>query len=165
MGNPAKPIPEGYHSITPHLIVRSADNAIEFYKRAFGAEERGRHSSPDGKIMHSEIKIGDSILMLVDEYPEWKCLGPESRGGTSVTLHLYVEDADAVFNRAVAAGAKVLMPVQDAFWGDRYGKLADPFGHEWSIGTRKEELTHEEVAKRADAFFAQMGQKQQRAGA
>jgi uncharacterized glyoxalase superfamily protein PhnB len=155
------PIPEGHHTVTAHLIIRGAAQAIEFYKKAFGAQEISRMLGPDGKsIVHAEIKIGDSFVFLVDEMPQMGARSPQALGGTAVTFHLYVEDADAVFNQAVAAGAKVQMPLADMFWGDRFGKLADPFGHEWSVATHKEDLTPEEMQKRAAAAFAQMPQKQ-----
>ena len=156
----AKPIPEGYHTLTPQIVVRDAARAIEFYKSAFGAELlNAAPDGPGGKITHASMKIGDSILMLTDEFPEWGCLGPQSIGGSPVTLHIYVEDVDALFDRAVAAGAKVTMPLQDQFWGDRYGQLADPFGHRWSLATHKEELTREEVAKRSEAIFSKMSKE------
>jgi uncharacterized glyoxalase superfamily protein PhnB len=155
-----KAIPEGYHTVTPHLTVRGAAQAIEFYKRAFGAEEQMRMPGPDGKsVMHAELKIGNSIIFLNDEYPDTRCRSPLSLGGIAGSLHLYVEDVDAAFKRAVAAGAQVRMPVADMFWGDRYGKVVDPFGHEWGIGTHKEDLTPDEILKRRDAFFAQMPKK------
>jgi uncharacterized glyoxalase superfamily protein PhnB len=157
---PVKPIPEGQHTVTPHLIIRGAAEAIEFYKKAFGAKEKARMPGPDGKsIVHSEIQVGDSWVYIVDEMPEMGARSPQALGGTPVSFHLYVEDADAVFNQAVAAGAKVQMPLADMFWGDRFGKLADPFGHEWSVATHKEDLTPEEMQKRAAAAFAQMPQK------
>lgn len=156
MANPVKPIPEGYHTVTPHLSVKGAAQAIEFYKKAFGAEELARHPGPDGKLMHAAIKIGDSIVFLNDEFLEMGMLGPESVGGTSVILHLYVEDVDAAFNRAVAAGAKVQMPLTDKFWGDRYGMLSDPFGHRWSLATHIEDVTPEQMAERAAKAFAEM---------
>ena len=140
-----KPIPEGMHSVTPHLVCAGAAEAIEFYKQAFGAVEGGRLPGPDGKLMHAMIRIGDSAVMLVDEMPQWGALGPKSLKGSPVTLHLYVEDVDAVVKRAVSLGAKVTMPVDDMFWGDRYGKLEDPFGHHWSIGTHKRDVTSEEM--------------------
>jgi len=150
-----KPIPEGHHTLTPHLVVKGASQAIEFYKRAFGAEEIVRMPGPDGKsVMHAELKIGDSRLWLVDEFPAMGSLGPHGIGGTPVTIHVYVEDADAIFNQAVAAGAEVRMPIQDAFWGDRYGLIVDPFGHKWSVATHKEDLTPEELAKRAQVAFS-----------
>ena len=140
-----KPIPEGMHSVTPHLVCAGAAEAIEFYKQAFGAVEGGRLPGPDGKLMHAMIRIGDSAVMLVDEMPQCGALGPKSLKGSPVTLHLYVEDVDAVVKRAVSLGAKVTMPVDDMFWGDRYGKLEDPFGHHWSIGTHKRDVTSEEM--------------------
>ncbi len=153
-----KPIPQGFHTVTPHLVIRDAAKAIEFYKRAFGAKEIMRMSGPDGQgIMHAEIKIGDSCLMIVDEMPHMERFGsPQKLGGTSVALSLYVEDADQLFQRAVDAGAKVSMPMMDAFWGDRYGKVTDPFGHDWEICTRKEDLTPEEIGNRAEKFFGGM---------
>ena len=149
-----KPIPEGFHTITPHLVVKGATQAIEFYKKAFGAEEIVRMPGPDGQsVMHAELKIGDSRLWLVDEFPAMGSLGLRGVGGKPVTIHLYVEDADAIFNQAVAAGAEVRMAMQDAFWGDRYGLIVDPFGHKWSLATHKEDLTPEDLAKRAQAAF------------
>lgn len=154
MAAAAKPIPDGFHTITPHLIVRDAGRAIEFYKTAFGAEEVMRMPGPDGKsVMHAELRIGNSILMMCEEMAE-QCKSPATLKGTPVTLHLYVQDADKAFERAVKAGARVTMPVMDAFWGDRYGKLADPFGHEWSIATHKHDLTPEQIQKGAEAFFS-----------
>src|SRR5437870_2833393 len=144
MAGKAKAIPEGYHTLTPHLVVRDGTRATEFYKQAFGAEIRGIHYGPDGKsVMHAEVKIGDSILMLSDEFPQMGVLSPQSRGGTSVTIHMYIEDADAAFNRAVSAGATVTMPLMDAFRGDRYGQVVDPFGHLWSLGTHTQDLASE----------------------
>ena len=140
-----KPIPEGMHSVTPHLVCAGAAEAIEFYKKAFGAVEGARLPGPDGKLMHAMIRIGDSAVMLVDEMPQWGALGPMSLKGSPVTIHLYVEDVDAVVKRAVSLGAKVTMPVDDMFWGDRYGKVEDPFGHHWSIGTHKRDVTPEEM--------------------
>jgi len=130
--------------------VKGAGKAIEFYKKAFGAEEIGRVPGPDGKsLMHADLRIGDSYVFLVDEFPEMGCRGPESIGGTPVTIHMYVEDVDAAFAKAVAAGAQVKMPLSDMFWGDRYGVLADPFGHAWSIATHQEDVTPGEIGKRA----------------
>jgi len=140
-----KAIPEGYHSITPYMTVRNAARAIEFYKQAFGAVEKGVMPGPGGKIMHAELRIGDSLLMLADEFPEYGALSPESTGGAGMGLHIYTEDVDTAFDRAVRAGAKVEMPVADMFWGDRYGKLADPFGHKWSIGTHKKDMSAAEM--------------------
>ena len=143
-------IPEGFHTLTPHLVVKGASAAIEFYKQAFGAQELGRLMGSDGtSIMHAQIKIGDSIVFLVDEFPQMGCKGPLSIGGTAVTLHLYVADVDTAFQRAVAAGAQVRMPVSDMFWGDRYGRVADPFGHEWSLATHQEDLTPRQISERA----------------
>jgi PhnB protein len=151
-----KAIPEGYHTVTPHLVVRGADRAIDFYKRAFGAEEQFRIAAPDGKsLMHAEIKIGSSIVFLGDESPDMGCRSPQSLGGSAGSLNLYVEDVDAAFQRAVAAGAQVKMPVTDMFWGDRYGRVLDPFGHEWGLATHKEDVSPGEIAKRAEAFFKQ----------
>jgi PhnB protein len=154
MTNRIKAIPEGHHTLTPHLVVKGASQAIEFYKKAFGAEEITRVPGPDGKsLIHAAIKIGDSRLFLVDEFPEMGSRGPHSIGGTSVTIHVYVEDVDTVFNQAVTAGAQVRMPLADMFWGDRYGLVTDPFGHSWSLATHKEDLTPEEISKRAQAAF------------
>jgi PhnB protein len=149
--NPVKPIPEGYHSATPYLIVKDAARAIEFYKRAFGATELLRMAAPGGKIGHAEIKIGDSPIMLADEVPGMGALSPESLGGTPVSILLYVEDVDAVFNQAIAAGAKVQRPVKDQFYGDRTGGVTDPFGHVWYVATHKEDVSPEEMRKRAAA--------------
>jgi uncharacterized glyoxalase superfamily protein PhnB len=149
------PIPEGHHTITPHLVIKGASKAIEFYKKAFGAEELSRmpFPSPDGtmKVGHAELKIGDSRLFLADEFPEHGSVAP-SGSSTPVTLHLYVTDADASFARAVAAGATVGGPLSDMFWGDRYGKLIDPFGHHWSIAEHLEDVTPEEMMKRMAAM-------------
>ncbi len=144
---PVSPIPEGFHAITPHLVCRDAASAIDFYKRAFGAVEIMRLPGMDGKLMHASVKIGDSIVMLVDEMPQWGALGPESLKRSPVTIHLSVADADAAFARAVAQGATATMPVAEMFWGDRYGVLRDPFGHSWSIATRVRDMTHDEVLK------------------
>lgn len=140
-------IPAGMHTVTPHLICADAAQAIEFYQRAFGAAELSRLPGADGKIMHASIRIGDSVIMLNDELPQWGAFGPKSLKGSPVTIHLYVEDADAFFARAVQAGAKATMPLEDAFWGDRYGKVEDPFGHQWSIATHLRDVTPEEMEK------------------
>ena len=140
-------IPQGMHSVTPHLICAGAAKAIEFYKQAFGATEQARLPGPDGRLMHASVKIGDSQVMLVDEMPEWGALGPKSLKGSPVTIHLYVDDVDAFVARAVKAGAKVTMPVADQFWGDRYGKLEDPFGHQWSVATHVRDVSMEEAQK------------------
>jgi len=153
-----KPIPDGYHTLTPYMTVRDAERAIEFYKKAFGAKERGPAAKgPDGKVMHAELMIGDSIIMLADEFPDFGAVGPESKGGgSSMGLHIYVEDVDGAFDRAVKAGAQVEMPVADQFWGDRYGKLKDPFGHKWSIATHKQDFSAEEMKRNMDEAMAQM---------
>jgi PhnB protein len=149
-----QPIPKGYHVITPTIVVRGAANAIEFYKKAFGAKELSRMDGPGGKLLHAEIKIGDSIVMLSDEFPEMGSRSPESLGGIASSLMIYAKDADAVFNQSLAAGAKVSMPLSDMFWGDRYGRVRDPFGHDWQIATRKENLTPREVARRSAAAMS-----------
>ncbi len=141
----AKPIPDGMRSLTPHLCIAGAADAIEFYKKAFSAVEVTRLPGPNGRLMHAMLRIGDSALMLNDEFPEMGGLGPKSLKGTPVTIHLYVEDADAVFAQAVAAGATVRMPIADMFWGDRYGILVDPFGHQWSVATHKQDLTPQQI--------------------
>lgn len=151
-----KPIPEGYHSITPFMTVKDCARAVEFYKQAFGAEDRGMAKGPDGKVMHAEIKIGDSIIMLSDEFPDYGVLAPQSAGNTSMGLHIYVADVDAAFDRAVKAGAKVEMPVMDQFWGDRYGKLKDPFGHKWSIATHVKDMSEDEMKRAMDDAMAKM---------
>ena len=145
-------IPEGYHSITPYLYIRDAARALEFYKEVFGATEVLRMDAPGGKIGHAEIKIGDSHVMLADEFPEMNARGPQTYGGSSVGLLLYVEDVDALAERAVAAGAKLLEPLEDKFYGDRMGKLEDPFGHIWAIATHTEDVSPEELQKRAAAM-------------
>lgn len=141
----AKPIPDGMHTVTPHLVCADAAKAIDFYKKAFGATEMMRLQGPDGKLWHASIRIGDSTVMLVDEAPAWNAFGPKALKGTPVTIHLYVEDADAWAERAAAAGAKILMPVGEAFWGDRYGQIEDPFGHKWSLATHVRDLSAEEI--------------------
>ena len=135
------PIPEGMHTVTPHLVCAGAGAAIDFYKKAFGATETSRMPGPGGKLMHASIRIGDSAVMLVDEMPEWGSLGPKALKGSPVVIHLYVDDVDAFTARAVAAGAKVTMPVADMFWGDRYGQLEDPFGHRWSVATHVRDVS------------------------
>jgi len=152
-----KPIPDGYHSVTPTLTISGASDAIEFYKKAFGAKEVYRFPGPDGKsIMHAEIRIGDSPVMLCDEMPEMRCLSPRSTGGPTGAIYLYVNDADYVFNRAVLAGAKSIMPMMDGFWGDRVGSLSDPFGHRWTIATRKRDMTIQEIQKAGAEFMKGM---------
>jgi PhnB protein len=145
---PAKTVkakPDGMHTATPHLVIAGASEAIDFYKKAFGAEEMARLPGPDGKLMHGMIRIGDSPIMLVDEMPNWNILGPKALKGTPVTIHLYVDDVDAFADKAVGAGAKVAVPITDMFWGDRYGVLEDPFGHKWSVATHKQDLTPEQI--------------------
>lgn len=146
-----KTIPEGYHSVTPYLIVRGGGDAIEFYKKAFGAVELFRFPSPDGKIGHAEIKIGNSPIMLADEYPDMGYNGPQSIGGSPVSLMIYVDDVDTVFNQAVTAGATVKEALQDKFYGDRIGTVIDPFGHRWHLATHKEDVSMEEMQRRAKA--------------
>lgn len=140
-----KPIPDGMHTVTPHLVCAGAADAIEFYKKAFGATELMRVPGPQGRLMHAHIRIGDSSVMLVDEFPEWGSFGPKSLKGSSVTIHLYVENADASFERALAAGATVRMPLENTFWGDRYGVVTDPLGHNWSIATHIRDVSHDEL--------------------
>ncbi|MGH8555151.1 MAG: VOC family protein [Gammaproteobacteria bacterium] len=144
-----KPVPEWMHTVTPHLICAGAADAIEFYKEAFDAVEMARMPGPQGKLMHACIQIGDSVVMLVDEFPEWGSFGPKALKGSPVTIHLQVEDVDAMFERAVGAGAKIKMPLADMFWGDRYGKLEDPFGHHWSVATHIRDMSPEEIQQAA----------------
>jgi PhnB protein len=151
-----KPIPDGYHTLTPFLTVRDGARAIEFYKQAFGATERGVMKGPDGKIMHAELMIGDSIIMLSDEFPQMGSVSPETIGGTGMGLHIYLDGVDAAFDRAVKAGAQVEMPVMDQFWGDRFGRLKDPFGHKWSIATHTKDMSADEMKKSMDDAMAQM---------
>ncbi len=153
MTSRAKPIPEGYHTATPHLIIKDAASAIEFYKKAFGATELMRMADPSGKVRHAEIKIGNSPIMIADEFPEIGARSPQSLGGSPVSILLYVEDVDALFSQAIAAGAKVQRPVKDQFYGDRSGGVTDPFGHVWYIATHKEDVAPEEMQKRAAAAF------------
>jgi PhnB protein len=147
-----KPIPEGMRTVTPHLVCDGAADAIEFYKKAFDAADNGRMPGPDGRIMHAQIRIGDSVVMLVDAFPEAGAVGPKVLNGSPVTIHLYVEDADKVFAQAVAAGAKATMPPTDMFWGDRYGQIEDPFGHRWSIATHKRDMTPEQMMAEMQAM-------------
>jgi PhnB protein len=147
-----KPIPEGYHAVTPYLITNNAAAAIDFYKRAFGATEVMRMPAPGGKVGHAELMIGDSKIMLADEYPEMNAHSPRHYGGSPVSLHVYVEDVDSLAKRAELAGAKIVSAVEDKFYGDRLGTLEDPFGHVWHISTHVEDLTPEEIGKRAEAF-------------
>jgi PhnB protein len=142
-----KPVPDDMHAVTPHLVCAGASDAIEFYKKAFGAVEEVRLPGPGNRLMHALIRINGSAVMLVDEMPEWGALGPKALKGSPVTIHLYVEDVDAFFKRAVDAGAKATMPVADMFWGDRYGKLEDPFGHHWSVATHVRDVSMDEAMK------------------
>jgi uncharacterized glyoxalase superfamily protein PhnB len=151
-----QPIPEGYHTLTPYLTCRDAAGAIAFYKQAFGAVERAVMHTPDGKVMHAELKIGDSIVMIADEFPEFGSLSPQSTGGSGAGLHVYVEDVDADFDRAISAGGTVLMPVADMFWGDRYGRLLDPFGHKWAMATHVRDMSLEEIDEAQEEFMKQM---------
>jgi PhnB protein len=151
-----KPIPEGYHSLNAYLAVNDAAAAIEYYTEVFGAKERLRMDGPDGKIGHAELQIGDSVLMLADQNPQSNYTPPKQLGGTSAGLLLYVEDVDAVVTKATETGATLTMPVEDMFWGDRFGQVTDPFGHAWQIATHKEDLTEEEIAERSKAAMAAM---------
>ena len=143
----AKPIPEGFTAVTPHLVCAGAADAIEFYKRAFGATETARLPGPDGKVMHAELRIGGAAIMLGEECPEYGALGPKSLKGSPVTIHIYVKDVDATVAQAVKVGARVTMPVADQFWGDRYGKLEDPFGHHWGVATHVRDVSVEEMKR------------------
>jgi PhnB protein len=151
------PIPEGYHTLTPYLAVEDAARAIDFYKKAFGAEEVLRMPGPDGKIAHAELQLGDSKLMLSDPFEQSSVQPPSTRGGPTASVFMYVEDVDAVFGQAQQAGATVVSELEDMFWGDRFGTLADPFGHVWSLATHKEDLSDEEMAERSKAAMAEMG--------
>lgn len=151
-----KTIPDGFSTVTPHLVCRNCADAIEFYKKAFGAEDMGRMLEPNTKkIIHAMIKIGDSVVMLVDYFPNWGNASPESLGGTPVTIHLYVEDADSFVERAVEAGAKITMELMDSFWGDRYGKIVDPFGHEWSVATHIKDVSPKQMEEAVNKMFGQ----------
>lgn len=155
----AQAIPQGFRTVTPYLVVKGAAEAIEFYEKAFGAEEVVRMAGPGGSVMHAEIRIGDSQIMLGDEFPGQPGFGaPSTIGGTTVNLHLYVEDADEAYERAVGAGATSVMPPEDMFWGDRYCKIVDPFGHSWALATHQEDVPPEEMEKRAAEAMAQMEQ-------
>lgn len=150
-----KPIPDGYHTVTPYLIVKGAAAALDFYKKAFGATELMRMADPSGKVGHAEIRIGNSPIMLADEFPDMGFRSPQSLGGTPVSILLYVEDVDTRFQQAIGAGAKELRPVKDQFYGDRSGTLEDPFGHVWTVATHTEDLSEEEMRKRAEAAMKQ----------
>lgn len=150
---PVKPIPDGYHSVTPYLIVKDAAQALDFYKKALGARELFRLPDPTGKIGHAEIRIGDSVVMLADEHPDFQAHSPQKYGGTPVSLLIYVEDVDKVFPQAIAAGGKETRPLKDQFYGDRSGTLTDPFGHVWTIASHKEDVAPEEMKKRYEAMM------------
>jgi PhnB protein len=157
MSTKVQAVPQKFHTLTPHIVVRGAENAIEFYKNAFGAELLGDVAKlPDGKVMHALLRIGDSFLMLNDEMPEYGALSPLSGGGSSVTIHIYTDKVDAAFDRATSAGAKVKMPLMDQFWGDRYGVVTDPFGHQWSLATHVKDLSPEEMKRGMDEAVAKM---------
>lgn len=157
MSDNVSPIPEGYHTITPSLTIRDCAKAIEFYQEAFGAEERMRAPGPDGSVWHAEIQIGDSVVMLNDEFPEQGAHGPQALGGSPVGMWVYVEDVDQAFERAVDAGAEVSMPPADMFWGDRMGALVDPFGHKWTLATHVEDVSPEEMKERQKAAMEEWG--------
>ena len=159
MAGKVKAVPEGAHTITAHLAVQDGASAIDFYQRAFGAQVKGVHKTPDGRIMHASLKIGDSDLMLSDEFPGSPVRAPKSLGGTSVVINLMVEDVDSLWNRAVGAGAKVAMPLANQFWGDRYGQLFDPYGHSWALLSHVEDVAPEEMERRAKTVFAEMSKK------
>jgi len=150
----AKPIPDGYPRVTPYLIIDGASAAIDFYRSVLGATERMRMPAPDGRVGHAELEIGDSLIMLADEFPEMSARSPKTVGGTPMSLHVYVEDADSVFDRAIKAGATALQPVEDKFYGDRSGQFEDPFGHHWSVATHVEDVPPGERAARAAAAMA-----------
>ena len=150
----AHPIPPGFHTLTPHLTVAGGNEAIAFYERAFGARLMAKVPMPDGNIANAMLQIGDSMLMLNDEFPQHGSLGPKSVGGTPVVVHLYVQDVDAAFGRATKAGSTVVMPLENTFWGDRYGVVEDPFGHRWSLATHLEDVSPEEMPARMAAAFA-----------
>jgi len=155
-------IPAGYHTVTPSLFVRNGAEAIEFYKKALGAEEAMRMAGPDGKIGHAELKIGDSVVFLSDENPAFGTKSPQSLGGISGALYLYVEDVDKAFQRAIDAGGQVKMPVADMFWGDRVGNFVDPYGHSWTLSTHTQDLTAQEMEEGAKKFYAQIAQSQKK---
>jgi PhnB protein len=150
-----KPIPDGYHSVTPYLVIKGAARAIDYYKAAFGAAERMRVEDPGGKVMHAELTIGDSVIMLADEFPQMGWVSPKTLGGSSVGIHLYVEHVDALFKQALAAGGTESKPVQDQFYGDRSGTLLDPFGHLWTLSTHTEDVSPEELDRRFASMMKQ----------
>jgi uncharacterized glyoxalase superfamily protein PhnB len=154
-----KPIPDGFHAVTPSLIVNDAKEAIDFYKKAFGAKEIYQFPTPDGKILHAMIQINDSFVMLSDEFSNMGIKSPHTIGGTAVTLHLYVEDSDKIFKQAVEAGAVITMPIMNAFWGDRFGTILDPYGHSWAIATHKIDMNPEGLRKAGEEFFTHLGKQ------
>ena len=157
MSQSVQAVPHGFHTLTPHLVVRNADQAIEFYKKAFGAELQGEIArGPDGKVMHALLRIGDSNLMLNDEMPEMGALSPLSSDGSSVTIHIYTQNVDSAFERATKAGAKVAMPLADQFWGDRYGVVKDPYGHQWSLAAHVKDLSPQEMKRAMTEAIAKM---------
>ena len=159
MPEQVKAVPPGFHTLTPHLVVRNAERVLDFYKKAFGAEVLHVAHMPDGRVMHASLRIGDSMLMLNDEFPDYGTLSPLSTGGSAVTIHIYTDNVDAAFNRAVSAGAQVKMPLADQFWGDRYGVVADPFGHKWSLGAHIKDMSPEEMQREQDRAMAAMKKK------
>lgn len=156
--NAVKPVPEGFGTVSVYLVVPEATEAIRFYERAFGAEPGLRMEGPGGSTLHAQMRIGDSMVMLTDENPQWNMQAPSSLGGSPVSLHLYVDDADEMFARAVAAGCEVEYPIEDAFWGDRYGKVRDPFGYSWGIAHQREQLSDDELAERQREWFRTMAE-------
>ena len=158
-----KPVPQGYHTATPYLTIKNAARALDFYKKAFGAQEVARMDAPDGKVAHAEIKVGDSMIMIAEEMPGSGNRSPESLGGTTASIFLYVDNADAIFDRAVSAGAQVETALADMFWGDRYGRLKDPYGHSWGVATHKEDVAPAEMEKRMQEAMAKQAQRTQSA--
>ena len=160
----AKPVPEGFHSVSPAMVIKNAAEAIEFYKKAFGAEVVTRLTGPNDSVMHAEIKIGDSMVMIGEEWPGHHVQSPTSVSGTTITLHIYVEDVDAAHERAVAAGAKEIMAPANMFWGDRFSSVTDPYGHSWSLATHIQDMTDEECQRAGDAWMAEMAKNNPRKG-
>ena len=154
-----KPVPDGFHTVTPSLVVSNAVEAMEFYKKAFNANEIYKFPTPDGKILHAMIQIGDSFVMMSDEFPTMGMKSPTTIGGTAVTLHLYVDDSDKIFKQAVDAGAIITMPIMDSFWGDRFGTVMDPYGHSWAIATHKIDMTPEGLRKAGEEYFDTLTKK------
>jgi uncharacterized glyoxalase superfamily protein PhnB len=154
-----KPVPDGFYTVTPSLVVSNAVEAIEFYKKAFNANEIYKFPTPDGKILHAMIQIGDSFVMMSDEFPTMGMKSPTTIGGTAVTLHLYVDDSDKIFKQAVDAGAIITMPIMDSFWGDRFGTVMDPYGHSWAIATHKIDMTPEGLRKAGEEYFDTLTKK------